>query len=104
MPNKFSIAPLVFAVLIAGPAFAQTNPNPACARTGALASQSSGSGSTTSMADTSSGAGNAGSGASSASIATGPFDKTGVNNPCVTSTTGRSTGALPNSTGTGATP
>lgn len=99
---KRSIATLALAAALAGPALAQsTNPdsNPACARTKATLSQapSSGSAATTSMSDTSSDAGATGSGASSASIGTGTMDKTGVNNPCVASTTGHGTGALPNS-------
>ncbi len=81
-------------------AFAQSmamspDASPACQHTAAMASQNPSSASM--MAGTTSDAGNTGSGASSASIATGPVDKTGVMSPCTPGTTGVTKGALPSS-------
>ena len=91
-------ASVAIGMTLCASAFAQSAPNanPACGHTAALASQNPGS--PTTMADTSSDSGVAGSGASSASMGTGPTDKTGMMSPCVPGTAGNTaTGALPNS-------
>lgn len=97
--SRFRFAILFpFAVALSGPAFAQSV-NPACAKTQALKSKSAEPSAQT-MAGTSSGMGNAGAGASSAAIATGPTDKTGMFSPCTPSTTAQgATGATPTTPG-----
>lgn len=94
MQLKLIIASVALSAVFAGPVLAQSS-SPACSRTKALTSQTGGSSPTTSMAGSTSDGGMAGSGASSASIATGPVDKTGVNNPCVPGLSGHNTGAVP---------
>ena len=98
MPNKFLSASLAVAMALAGPACSQ-NSSPACNHTKAVMNHAQGPDSTTSMANTSSDGGMTSTGASSAAIGTGPTDKMGVNNPCVTAGAAHgASGALPNST------
>ena len=82
MLRKFLTATVALTLAATTPVFAQTS-NPTCTTTKAINAQSGNTPSSkTTMADTSSDSGNTGAGASSASIGTGPVDKTGVNSPC----------------------
>ena len=96
MLRKCLSASVALTFAFAPPVLAQSS-NPACRNTQAITAQSGGkSFEATSMAATTSDSGNRGTGASSASIGTGPTDKTGDYSPCLPGAGGHgATGALP---------